>query len=118
MSTNSHVGIAVGNTVTYIYVHFDGYLDGVGKALLENFNDEAKVRALIAEGDHSSISGEVESYISGGEEYSKRICSLSGYKRAYGRDMDYGYLFINGKWKYFDRSNGRWMPLTEKACKR
>ncbi len=118
MSTTSHVGIAVGNTVTYIYVHFDGYLDGVGKTLLSDFNDEAAVAALIAEGDHSSIiSGDVVSYKSRGEEAINRKCTLDKYKRVTGRDLHYGYLFINGKWKYFNQSNGRWMPLTEKVCK-
>ena len=38
-----------------IYCHWDGYLDGVGAALLVNYNTQEKVEALIAKGDHSII---------------------------------------------------------------
>ena len=41
--------------VEAIYVHSDGYLDGVGKTLLEHYNDPMKAEALINLGDLSVI---------------------------------------------------------------
>jgi hypothetical protein len=42
-----------------IYCHFDGYLSNVGKLLLEHYQDENKVRALIDLGAISSLEREV-----------------------------------------------------------
>lgn len=38
-----------------IYVHHDGYRDGVGRTLIENYNDQKKAEALVALGDLSSL---------------------------------------------------------------
>ncbi len=40
-----------------IYVHWDGYLEGVGAILRNVFNTDAKVKGLIDLGDCSSIVG-------------------------------------------------------------
>lgn len=42
-------------TIDYIYCHYDGYIDGVGKDLVENYNNPKKVDELIALGDLSCL---------------------------------------------------------------
>jgi hypothetical protein len=48
------VGVMVGDKCRAVYVHWDGYLDGVG-AELQEYTSQADVEALIAEGDRSSL---------------------------------------------------------------
>ena len=45
-----------------IYVHFDGYVDGVGRELLNNYDYE-KALNLILLGDESNIIGGCEPYV-------------------------------------------------------
>jgi len=60
MSTNANIGIIEPDgTVTAIYTHWDGYPSHHGPILLEHYTDEAKVRALIALGDISSLGPEI-----------------------------------------------------------
>lgn len=76
-----------------IYCHFDGYLEGVGKTLIEHYGNQVKIEKLMALGD-LSILGEkigvkhpfdgpsfrdVEKYATFEKRYGK-MC------RAYGRD--------------------------------
>lgn len=54
MSTNAYVGVVnPDGSIAYIYCHWDG--DRLGDVLQEHYQDEAKVRALIALGDCSSV---------------------------------------------------------------
>lgn len=60
MSTRSRIGIQdADGTIRSIYCHFDGYLEGVGAELAESYTDPAKVEALVALGNLSSLYGEV-----------------------------------------------------------
>lgn len=56
MSTRSYVGFQEkgSDNVKYIYVHHDGYLEGVGAALKNHFTDPETIRGIIDEGDRSS----------------------------------------------------------------
>ena len=45
-----------------IYVHSDGYLDGVGKTLLTEYMDQTKVSSLIDLGDCNSLGKYVEPF--------------------------------------------------------
>lgn len=56
MGTRSMVGVTVGDKVRAVYVHWDGYLDGVG-ADLQGYTTQEDVEALIADGDRSSLEG-------------------------------------------------------------
>jgi len=56
MSTRSFVGVMVGDRCRAIYVHFDGYLDGVG-AELQKYTTQAAVEELISHGDRSRLDG-------------------------------------------------------------
>jgi hypothetical protein len=61
MSTRSRIGIEDQETgkVRSIYCHFDGYLEGVGRTLVDHYKDREKVEALIALGDLSALDDEV-----------------------------------------------------------
>jgi hypothetical protein len=42
-------------TYAGIYCHFDGYVEGVGKMLLDHYQDAEKVSQLVALGDISTL---------------------------------------------------------------
>ncbi len=54
MGTRSFVGVMVGDKCRAIYVHWDGYLEGVG-AELQSYTTQADVEELLADGDRSSL---------------------------------------------------------------
>jgi hypothetical protein len=54
MSTRSLIGVMHGDKCKAVYCHFDGYLSGVGRMLLENY-DSAKANNLVALGDISML---------------------------------------------------------------
>jgi hypothetical protein len=54
MGTRSFVGVMVGDKCRAVYVHWDGYLEGVG-AELQEYTTQAKVEELISHGDRSSL---------------------------------------------------------------
>jgi hypothetical protein len=54
MGTRSYVGVMVGDKCRAVYVHWDGYLEGVG-AELQEYTTQAKVEELISHGDRSSL---------------------------------------------------------------
>jgi len=64
MSTHSNIGKRLPNgTYRYVYCHFDGYPSGVGRILLEHYQDEAKIDALLDLGELSSLGGTLESSV-------------------------------------------------------
>lgn len=54
MATRSFIGIRTKNGYRCVYVHYDGYLDGVG-AELQDYVTESEVEDLISYGDRSSL---------------------------------------------------------------
>ena len=57
MSTRCRIGYydEVERTITSIYCHFDGYPIAAGKTLLQYYSDVDMVKALLSEGDASSL---------------------------------------------------------------
>lgn len=61
MSTNAYIMMEheptpiTGETITCIYSHWDGYIEGVGETLFKHYQDYEKVKALIELGDISSL---------------------------------------------------------------
>lgn len=81
MGTRSRIARANDDgTFTSIYCHWDGYPSGVGKTLLESYSDPAKLEALLALGDISSLGSEI------GEQHSFEDRSHEDWTLAYGRD--------------------------------
>ena len=115
MSTNAMVAHKVEGGYECIYVHWDGYIDGVGKALKEAFNTKSKVAELISLGDCSSIAGatcidEVESYFrdrnaNGDEEWDdikpRVYHTLAKAIDAFGNL--YNYVWDNNTWTIYNR---------------
>lgn len=85
MSTNAFIGIRENNSITYIYNHSDGYLEYLGRMLLEYYNSEEKAKALVALGDVSVVKEKLapaEGTVHG-FDYDKRQEGVSVF---YGRD--------------------------------
>jgi len=60
MSTRSTIASVLKNgTVKQVYCHFDGYLDGVGKTLKENYTDTKKLNKLLKLGALSTLGPEI-----------------------------------------------------------
>lgn len=57
MSTHSMIAIKTDMGYDCIYVHSDGYLDSVGKALQASFNSDELALELVALGNCSAIAG-------------------------------------------------------------
>ena len=97
--TNEYIGISC---------RWDGYLDGVGYELKENFNTYEKALNLVLGGDCSSLGddgcitryatrkGEKWNYLA--PKQSNNPISLS--------KQEFSYLFEDGKWKWLD--DGEW----------
>ena len=61
MATRSFIGIQnPDGTVTGVYCHHDGYLDGVGKILQENYTTVDAVQALVDLGSLSSLGEDLD----------------------------------------------------------
>jgi len=103
MSTRSLIGILYEditdaskpeNEVKYIYCHFDGHPSCVGKELKSKYSTEAKLERLLNLGSCSSISPEVVTYHSRGEDWEDvqpKTITLEEYREKDG--IDYVYLF-------------------------
>lgn len=85
MSTNAFIGIRENKSITYIYNHSDGYVEYLGRMLLEHYNSEEKAKALVELGDVSVVKeklapaeGTVHNF-----DYDKRQEGVSVF---YGRD--------------------------------
>lgn len=109
MGTRSRIALhnpALGGAFTSIYVHWDGYPDGVGATLLESYTDEDKIRKLIALGDMSSLQHTVEAcaneaYAARGEtgveaQHSANLAQLSQLTQSCGGE--YLYVYKEGNW--------------------
>lgn len=86
-----------------IYCHWDGYPEGVGKTLADNYKTLLLAHELIGRGDLSSLGPSIESsqfYTSKGESlkkhYAEDIEELKSI--ASGMWAEYIYVFEDGKW--------------------
>lgn len=109
-------------SVISIYHHWDGYPEGVGATLLEEFNDYEKALNLMGFGDASTINGIDATFYNSwreGEHWSftqpKQYESEDAFENSFNDDVfiEYLYLFKDGEWfvkaKFAD--NPEWMPL-------
>ena len=131
MSTRSRIAIKnADKTITSVYCHSDGYLEYVGKMLLEHYKDRAKVNALIALGALSSLAeeigekhsfelrgqGVVTAYTRDrGEEFqqetAKDVAELV--EQANDSDGEYVYLFKGRTWYLVDPKTKDLLPLSK-----
>lgn len=113
MATRSTIWLKKGEVYTGIYCHWDGYPSNNGKILLEHYDTEEKVEALVALGSLSSLGASPEA--PEGHTFEKPV---EGHCVAYARDRgenfqqwkqdhpfglkgkfeEYNYFFMDGKW--------------------
>ena len=56
MATRSRIGLMLEDgTIKHSYCHWDGYPDGVGRTLVEHFNNVEKIKELLSYGDMSYL---------------------------------------------------------------
>jgi len=126
MGTRSKIAIEnADGTVTAVYCHWDGYPEGNGKTLAENYQHREKVQQLIDLGSISSLQEFV--FPEGKHSFQNPEDGVTvAYHRDRGEDLrkeqydsaedylmsdveEYGYLFTTeGSWVYVD---GNYSPL-------
>lgn len=135
MSTHSMICFqATNGEVSGVYCHFDGYYDGVGHILLDNYQDPNKIRDLIALGRLSSLNREVGEKHLFNMDHSK--LEKLGWTTAYHRDrgeelsiskwdtrkqfdedddtMEYTYLWMESENRWYTKhSRGSWTVFTK-----
>jgi hypothetical protein len=110
MSTRSSIAVEHANgTVSAIYCHFDGYLEGVGSNLVDAFNSQEMAETLVALGDLSSVGGDGPDAYSRDhgetfEDVKPRVYpDFATYAARVGKEIgDNGYRYI------FRRAEGAW----------
>ena len=83
--------------ISTIYCHFDGYLSGVGKELLDHYYSCRAVLGLIEFGNHSSIiAGHARAYFP--KEKARTYYSKQNLLQA--EEQEYNYLFnsVTKRW--------------------
>jgi hypothetical protein len=137
MATRCNIGMVnADGSFTGIYCHYDGYPAGVGKTLLNHYNNFIIVADLMELGNLSVLGEKMHS-----EDDNHSFKSPApGVTVAYGRDRgdtdedgtiyedrggyedsmdnygtDYQYLFSDGRWLYRDHKCD-WSVLTSQVC--
>ena len=125
MSTRSRIGLMLEDgTVKHSYCHFDGYPNGVGHTLVENYSEIEKVEELLSFGDMSFLSPKITP--EGEHSFGSPEKDVTVF---YGRDrgetgvdsvttpmdeylsvkhsscIDYQYLFSGGQWWVYDNND-------------
>jgi len=81
MSTNANVLVKTDEGFKSIYIHWDGYPEGVGNILKEHYNTQEKAEQVVSLGDLSSLDKSMEC-----PEGHTFNAPVDGYSIAYGRD--------------------------------
>jgi hypothetical protein len=97
----------VGSKCRAVYVHWDGYLDGVGAAL-QDYTTQAEVEELISHGDRSSLEdGYYKERGETGVDPTEYTTFEEFLDAANGCGAEYYYVFKDGVW-YCGDCYGRW----------
>lgn len=109
MATRSFIGIYDGRnqSVEYIYCHNDGSLEWVGANLINYYNDERTIRALLRKGSLSSLHPEIDTCtLLRDYEPSMKIDNVKtiheAFYQMYEESIEYMYLYDKDsrKWYY------------------
>jgi hypothetical protein len=83
MATRSNIAYRnAEGTIVSVYTHWDGYVAGVGRTLQENYQDQAKIEALVALGSISSLGAELGEK----QDFNDRSTQKDEWTLAYNRD--------------------------------
>jgi hypothetical protein len=105
MSTNSSITVQTADDkFLNIYCHWDGYLEGVGKQLKDNYNTQELAELVVSVGDLSNLgctmeSGETTAYGRDRNEDDTDTQVFTSFKDVLeGNNRGYNYLWSNGQW--------------------
>jgi len=106
MSTNSNIAIEDKETkvLTVVYCHWDGYLEGVGAELLEQYNNLGMAEELVKRGDMSSLGNYYIDWERESETWERNKPKIYQNEYALMSDLrgdvsiEYIYLFRDGRW--------------------
>lgn len=111
MGTPSMIGILnEDGSVTASYCHYDGYLEGNGRTLVETYNNPLKARAVATVGYLSGLSRNLDQDIQEAVHKNEKpvvydsvnVYMKCGYNHA---GADYIYIFDGDAWFYASRNN-------------
>jgi hypothetical protein len=109
MSTRSYITIKLDNgKYKGIYCHSDGYPDGVGQCLFNNYQEQEKVEELIALGDISYIGENIGSVCAyhrdRGENFKQVKPRIESFEWFTGDDQwtEYVYVWNGIGWMCYD----------------
>jgi hypothetical protein len=125
MSTRSRIGLMLEDgTIEHSYCHFDGYPNGVGHTLVENYSEIEKVKELLSfgdmsflcakvnpEGEHSFGNPEKDVTVFYGRDRGESdvdsvTTSMDEYLSVkYSSCIDYQYVFSGGHWWVYDNND-------------
>jgi hypothetical protein len=115
MATRSTIGIRQADgTIKAIYCHWDGYPDGVGAGLRQNYNSKEQAEQLIALGGFSALMDTMEETKAGAygteSDSARTFESVTDWVQNFNAGEEYFYLWNPdlGAWTY---SNGESMFL-------
>jgi hypothetical protein len=100
MSTRSRIGILQEDgSVKSIYCHYDGYPEGVGQTLMQNYTSPVEVMELVNKGDMSSLHSQ-EHYADRGETDVDAVVTSENEYVSYTGECwgEYAYLYKDGEW--------------------
>jgi len=104
MSTRSNVAVVdpITNKIKVIYVHSDGYPDGVGHCLLNHYYSYDKAQELVNHGSASYLESTIKecSFYEGQEDKALNYDSEYWYMNSMRGDfmIEFIYMFRDGKW--------------------
>jgi hypothetical protein len=122
MSTRSRIGVMMDDdTVKQVYCHWDGYVEGVGFTLVENYDSIELAKELINLGDISSLGYNIstdephtfENRVKGVTVFYGRDRGEAGTQPAFvtmdewlsvafSSSIDFYYLYNEGQWWIYD----------------
>ena len=104
---------AGGKEALIIYHHWDGYIDGVGETLYNEYNNYEEALNLVLGGDVSTINGRYTSYATRkGEDWDS--IQPKAVNEDHPCEEDYDYMFKDGEWfvrSRYDEECEDWTPL-------
>ncbi|AEC53195.1 hypothetical cyanophage protein [Synechococcus phage S-CRM01] len=106
MATRSRFGVLLpdGKSILSVYHHWDGYPEGLGKDLKENYTNFADILNLVMQGDMSIIG---EPYSARGEDCPPRLDKSE--EEYVSNSEEYSYLWKDGKWHCYDNHLDSWL---------
>jgi len=107
MATRSLIALDNTGVFTSIYCHWDGYLTGVGRILLENYTDINDVEELLDLGDLSTLGyhpTECKPFAKETNDFAKDFSSLQNLIIYFhNSDCEYLYIFNGLGWEYMTK---------------